>query len=451
MNVHFRHYPRYAATGQGWIQELPAGWQIFEGKRLFVNRREASRTDDEQLAASQQYGVVPQKMMMSLNDSKVMLALKGTSTFRHVEVGDFVISLRSFEGGIEYSAYTGCVSPAYTVLVARIPISGKYYRYLLKCDSFVAALQSTTDSLRDGKAISFSQFGSIRLPVPPLDEQTQIAKFLDYETAKIDALIVKQQQLIALLQEKRQAVISHAVTKGLNPAAPLRDSGVAWLGQVPAHWRSSKLRWYCMSIRDGTHTPPPRAEGVHRLLSVRNIINGQFILRDDDRTMTPDAFLDLQRSYTVEPEDVLLAIVGGTTGKSAVAPKLENVTVQRSLAIIRPQRTALNSYFLNYWIQSNLLQGKIQEIAIKYAAQPGIYLDDVANLVVPIPPITEQQEIVEYLDKRTNKLEMLITKAKRAVELLQERRTALISAAVTGKIDVRGWQPPPAAAAGATP
>lgn len=281
---------------------------------------------------------------------------------------------------------------------------------------------------------TFTKFPAL---LPPLDEQKAIASFLDVETSKIDALVTEQWQLIELLKEKRQAVISHAVTKGLNPNSPMKPSGIQLLGDVPEHWNSSTLRWYCESIRDGTHTPPPRSDGVHRLLSVRNIINGEFVLRDDDRTMNPDAFAELQRSYTVEPGDVLLAIVGGTTGKSAVAPKLENVTVQRSLAILRPRRTHLDSYFLNYWIQSDSLQGKIRETAVKYAAQPGIYLDDVAGLAVPIPPITEQTKIVASLNAQTGKLKMLVAEAERAIELLQERRTALISAAVTGKIDVR--------------
>ena len=125
-------YDSRRPTGVQWLSEVPGSWEMLAGKRIFANRREASRHDDDQLAASQQYGVVPQSLMMSMNDARVMLALKGTSSFRHVESGDFVISLRSFEGGIEYSAYKGCVSPAYTVLVTRKKIASGYYGHLLK-------------------------------------------------------------------------------------------------------------------------------------------------------------------------------------------------------------------------------------------------------------------------------------------------------------------------------
>jgi type I restriction enzyme S subunit len=222
----YKAYSEYRNSQSKWLGVIPTHWCLFDGKRLFSSRRESASEDDEQLAASQKYGVVPQDLMMELNDAKVMLALKGTSSFRHVGENDFVISLRSFEGGIEHSSYVGCVSPAYTVLRAEKNIAPTYFKYLLKSGPYIAALQASTDSLRDGKSISYEQFGAIPLPCPVPDEQRAIARFLDHETAKIDALIERQQRLIELLKEKRQAVISHAVTKGLNPNAPMKDSGV---------------------------------------------------------------------------------------------------------------------------------------------------------------------------------------------------------------------------------
>ncbi len=232
----FPRYEKYKDSGVAWLCEVPEHWSIFRGRRVFKNRREQALETDEQLAASQKYGVIPQSLMMELNDSKVMLALKGTESFRHVEKNDFVISLRSFEGGIEYSNYKGCVSPAYTVLNTVKNIEPNFFRHLFKSKAYISALQATTDSLRDGKSITYQQFGDIQLLLPPLSEQQNIANFLDRETAKIDELIAEQQQLIELLKEKRQAVISHAVTKGLNPDAPMKDSGIEWLGEVPEHW-----------------------------------------------------------------------------------------------------------------------------------------------------------------------------------------------------------------------
>ena len=238
----YQAYPEYRDSGVEWLGDIPRTWQAYTGKRLFSSVRTPALSNDEQLAASQKYGVIPQTLMMQLNDSKVMLALKGTDSFRHVEKNNFVISLRSFEGGIEHSNYQGCVSPAYTVLKSVNDISFSFYRYLLKSEPYISALQASTDSLRDGKSINYEQFGAITLPSPSLPEQSIIAHFLDHETAKIDNLIEKQQQLIELLKEKRQAVISHAVTKGLNPDVPMKDSGVEWLDEIPEHWRICKLK-----------------------------------------------------------------------------------------------------------------------------------------------------------------------------------------------------------------
>ncbi|WP_429183009.1 restriction endonuclease subunit S [Aeromonas rivipollensis] len=241
----YHSYPEYKDSGIAWLGNAPSHWAVFHGKRLLTQCRETARPESTQLAASQAYGVIPQSLLMEMTGNKVMLALKGTDNFKHVSENDFVISLRSFEGGIEHSSYSGCVSPAYTVLQAVKPIYPWFYRYLFKSSPYIAALQASTDSLRDGKSITFEQFGAISLPLPSHEEQRTIAAFLDYETARIDRLIAQQQRLIELLKEKRQAVISHAVTKGLNPNAPMKDSGVEWLGQVPEHWGASRVGWCC--------------------------------------------------------------------------------------------------------------------------------------------------------------------------------------------------------------
>ena len=444
MNGRFSAYSSYETTGIEWLRDLPRGWQLHEGKRLFSNRREPSLIEDEQLAASQQYGVVPQALMMSMNDAKVMLALKGTSTFRHVEAGDFVISLRSFEGGIEYSAYSGCVSPAYTVLAARKQISREYYRHLLKSGPFVGALQSTTDSLRDGKAITFGQFGAIPLPIPSLEEQSQIARFLDYETAKIDALIEKQQQLIALLKEKRQAVISHAVTKGLNPDAPLRDSGVEWLGEVPAHWTVGKCGFY-LSILSGFafHS---MGFSVHendvRLLRGINVAVSK--IRWDETVRWRRFAGDGLKPYEMAENDLVLGMDRPLIGEGVRVAKIRRddlpcLLLQRVARLKTGDR--LVSDYLMHILSSDMFEAHFSPETTGVSV-PHISPSQIADFVIPIPPIEEQKMIIAHLDTQTRNLDALAMRASEAERLLQERRTALISAAVTGKIDVRNWQSP---------
>ncbi|MEZ5505856.1 MAG: restriction endonuclease subunit S [Gammaproteobacteria bacterium] len=400
------------------------------------------------MAASQKYGVIPQSLMMELNDSKVMLALKGTESFRHVEKDHFVISLRSFEGGIEHSNYIGCVSPAYTVLAPLRTVSPQYFKYLFKCSAFVSALQASTDSLRDGKSITYEQFGSISLCEPPIGEANSIARFLDHETAKIDTLIEKQQQLIKLLKEKRQAVISHAVTKGLNPNVPMKDSGVEWLGEVPAHWTIGKIKNLTITISKGT-TPSTigsdfESEGI-RFLKAENIGKGFNVSEEPSFYISTETDELLARSRLKEG-DVLVIIAGATTGQSSVLQKeILPANTNQAVSFIRPSESAYSEY-ISHWISTKFAQAIIWQGAVQ-AAQPNLSMETLGNIPIYIPPASEASSINEKIRDLTKKLDRLVNQAENAIQLLQERRTTLISAAVTGKIDVRDWQPPASAEA----
>jgi type I restriction enzyme S subunit len=433
----YKAYPEYKDSGIEWLGVFPSHWEILSAKRMFQSVRTPAYKSDEQLAASQKYGVIPQSLMMQLNDSKVMLALKGTESFRHVEANNFVISLRSFEGGIEYSQYTGCVSPAYTVLKNTKPISYGYYRYLLKCMPFIAALQSSTDSLRDGKSINYEQFSALSLPLSSVQEQNVIAAFLDHETAKIDNLIEKQQQLIELLKEKRQAVISHAVTKGLNPDVPMKDSGVEWLGEIPSHWEMKRLGYLGCARNGLTYSPENITDQESGVLVLRssNIQNASLCFDDNvyvNRSI-PEHFL-------VKENDLLICSRNGSRnliGKNALISKdAEGMAFGAFMAIFRSQ---INTYI--FWVLNSPL----------FDYQSGSFLTSTINqltignlnsMEIPVPTFKEQKEIVQYLSEKNHDFIELINKVNNSIALLQERRAALISAAVTGKIDVRDWVAP---------
>lgn len=312
-------------------------------------------------------------------------------------------------------------------LLRSIQFQEEFYRY---GKGIVADLWST----------NYSEMKNILLAMPSPSEQRCIATFLDCETAKIDALVEEKRRLIELLKEKRQAVHSHAVTKGLNPDAPMKDSGVEWLGEVPAHWEVLSLKRVCSLLKDGTHLPPPRVDVGVPLLSVRNIAADRFDLRDDNSCISEADYELLSRAFVPEPNDVLLAIVGATLGKAAVVPEgLGPFHIQRSLAIFR-----VNERVLPKWLHYVLLSEGFQKLLwehVGYSAQPGIYLGDAGGLKLPIPSVVAQQDIIASLDRECGQLSNLVKEAKSAVSLLQERRSALISAAVTGKIDVRGLVP----------
>lgn len=433
----YQKYAEYKDSGVEWLGEIPNHWDCFSGKRIFSSIRKAAYETDEQLAASQKYGVIPQKLMMELNDSKVMLALKGTESFRHVDENNFVISLRSFEGGIEYSKYTGCVSPAYTVLQNKKAIDYAYFKYLFKSAPYIAALQSTTDSLRDGKSISFEQFGGIALPFFDVGEQVKIANFLDHETAQIDTLIAKQEKLIELLKEKRQAVISHAVTKGLNLNVPMKDSGVEWLGDVPEHWSVSALGYYSYL---NTGATPDRSNSNYWEGDIPWIKTGE--VRYDTIFSAEESITDLalkQTSVQLSPPGTLLmAMYGQGITRGRVALLGVSATYNQACVAINPNSKVWNEYLKLFFMAAyHAIRDGGNE-----TSQMNLNADIVKKFKITIPPLDEQHQIVENLNKEIPKIDSLIEKAESAIQLMQERRTALISAAVTGKIDVRNWQHP---------
>ncbi len=439
MTGRYKAYSEYRNSGHKWLGDIPSQWSVWGAKRIFASVRVAAKDTDEQLAASQKYGVVPQSLMMKLNSAKVMLALKGTNSFRHVEKDNFVISLRSFEGGIEHSAYEGCVSPAYTVLEASLHMHSAFYKYLLKCEPFIAALQSSTDSLRDGKSISYEQFGAIYLPYCSYEEQQKIASFLDHETAKIDTLIAKQEKLIELLKEKRQAVISHAVTKGLNPNAPMRDSGVEWLGEVPEHWVVTKFS-YAIDFLEG---PGILAVDFHDegipLLRIQNV--KEAIVTDNFKTyLDPQKVKEKWEHFRVKKGDLLISASASTGLISEVDERTVGAVPYTGLIRLKPVSASITKDFIRFVVQSDLFYEQIKLLQTGSTIQHfgPIHLQ---QMKVVLPPVDEQNRIAKDIKHSIKYIDRLTENAESIIDLTKERKTALISAVVTGKIDVRDWKP----------
>ena len=190
-------------SGVGWLGEIPTDWNVVPSRALFGERKTRSSASDIHLTPSQKYGVLPQSQYMEITGNKVVLNLSGSDNMRHVEPGDYISHLRSFQGGLEHATLSGKVSAAYTVLKPKTPVDARYFKYLFKSALYVQALQTTTDQLRDGQSIRFGEFSLIPLPHPPIAEQRAIADFLDRETAQIDAFITKNEELITLLTERR--------------------------------------------------------------------------------------------------------------------------------------------------------------------------------------------------------------------------------------------------------
>ncbi|MET6569260.1 restriction endonuclease subunit S [Serratia marcescens] len=439
----YKAYPEYKDSGVEFLGPVPNEWSVKSLKNIVVIVNGSTpKSGVEEYWDGDINWITPtdlsQKSGVYLNDSQRKITNKGLGSCGTslVPENTVILSTRAPIGSLAIAGTQSCTNQGCKSLVVRNKESSLFLYYYLSIST------SSLNNLGRGSTfleLSTEDLASFKVPMPNVGIGT-IVSFLDHETAKIDKLIEKQQQLIELLKEKRQAVISHAVTKGLNPDVQMKDSGVEWLGEVPEHWRVMPLKYICALIKDGTHLPPPRVDNGIPLLSVRNIVGGVFQFRDDDSQISHKDYKSLCSSFVPKKDDVLLAIVGATLGKVALVPEMDSFHIQRSLGVFRTTKL-IHPQYLSYVFESKDFQSLLWENA-GFSAQPGIYLGTLSNFCVPVPPVTEQFKISEFITATVSKLDLLISQASQLITLIQERRTALISAAVTGKIDVRDWVVP---------
>ena len=283
-------------------------------------------------------------------------------------------------------------------------------------------------------------FRGLLFAEPPKPEQTQIARFLDHETARIDALIEEQQRLIELLKEKRQAVISHAVTKGLDPTVPMKDSGVEWLGEVPAHWVVAGLKWY-WSVTDCKHITAEFVDEGIPLASIREV-QSRYVALDNAKQTTEVFYRQLIEGGRELVAGDLIFSRNATVGEVAqVANWHPPFAMGQDVCVLKKQYEWLSSDYLQAVLRSPVVMVQLDNLMIGSTFKR-VNVEDIRGIIVPMPPQGEQKIIAEYLIQKTEMFHSMLGEAQNTIALLQERRSALISAAVTGKIDVRGWKPP---------
>lgn len=428
--------PRYAAykdSGSEWLGEIPDHWRIAPLWTLFRRIKRKGHEDEQLLSVYRDFGVIPK----ASRDDNYNKPSDDLSAYQLVTPGDLAINkMKAWQGSVAISEHRGIVSPAYFVYAAIHQESPRYLHYLLRSPRYIAGYLAISKGIRVNQWDLEPQYHS-RVPValPPKGEQATIAGFLDRETAKIDALIAEQEKLIALLAEKRQATISHAVTRGLNPDVPMKDSGVAWLGIVPAHWIMGGLTKFIGPVVDYRGRTPTKGEDGMFLVTAKNIRNGAIDYEASEEYVDVEEAAALLARGAPERGDVLFT-TEAPLGQVAQIDRTDIALAQRVVKF-RGLHGVLDNRFLMFWLMGASCQARLEMLATGSTAL-GIKASKLGMIECLVPPIEEQKAITAYIDVEVVKIDLLAAEAQRGIGLLKERRSALITAAVTGQIDVRG-------------
>jgi type I restriction enzyme S subunit len=439
--VSFPKYPKYKKCVVDWLSEVPEHWEVRRLKSLVeeplkYGANESAELDDRSLPRFVRITDIDDDG--GLRDSTFKSLPTEVAEPYLLKEGDVLLARSGATVGKSfiYSKQWGTACFAGYLIRARLRNSlcmPTWLYYFCQTDGYWgyvigSQIQATIQN------VSAEKYANLFLPLPPRQEQSIVTSFLDRETSKIDKLVAEQRRLIELLKEKRQAIISHAVTKGLNPYAPMKPSGIEWLGDIPLHWEVTKLSRLATQIGDGLHgTPEYVDESEFRFINGNNLVDGFIAITDGTRCVSKDEFIRHQVPLNA---GTLLLSINGTVGNLALF-RGESVMLGKSAAYINCC-DPLSRQFLFWWMQSAFMK-RYFAFAVTGTTIFNLSLASVRSLPIPLPPQSEQLEIINTLDTQTRQYDDLLQEAERAIELLQERRTALISAAVTGKIDVRDF------------
>lgn len=423
-------------SGIEWIGEIPEGWRTINPKALFTQRKDKAQKGERQLTSSQQYGILYQDDYMELTGSKVVTVEKDFDILKHVEAGDFVISMRSFQGGLEYSTKSGAISSAYVMLVPNLElVYPRFYRWLLKSSVYIDALQRTTNMVRDGQAMRYSNFAQVRLFTLPLDEQKSRADFLDLECSSIDKILFKTRSSIEEYKKLKQAVITQAVTKGVRGEREMKDSGVEWAGLVPHHWGVAKIGSIGQTSSGATPLRSKESSFFDdaTIRWVRTLDLNDGFVYDSSEKITELALAS--STCSIMPKGtVCVAMYGGagTIGKCGLL--MSDCATNQAVCSIVCNRKIVSPIFL--LMQLLALKSYWMKYAVGTRKDPNISQDIVARMKILIPPLDEQKEITDHLDAKCAEIDGLIAKKEQLVKELEGYKKSLIYEVVTGKREV---------------
>lgn len=443
-------YSNYKDSGMEWLGQVPEHWEVHAIKHIVSTPvtdgpHETPNFPDEGIPFVSAEAVSSGKV----NFTKIRGYISEADHLRysekyHPQRGDIYMVKSGATTGVTAIVETDIEfniwSPLAVIRCGKQALP-RFVLNFMRSKNFLEAV-TLNWSFGTQQNIGMGVIENLSVTIPPIDEQQTIAAFLDRETAKIDELMAEQRRLMELLKEKRQAVISHAVTQGLNPHAPMKPSGIEWLGDVPAHWRVGAIKYFVLAKNGSIKTGPfgshlissDMQSGTIKVYNQRSVIDGDF--DSGDNFISEEKFAELA-SFETFPGDLLIT-TRGTIGRAAILPEnAERGILHPCLLRLQPDTSLIDTKFLKTLIQdSDLMKTQLSYLSNATTIEV-IYSYTIASVIIPVPPILEQTAIMQFLADETAKLDTLTAEAQRAIDLLQERRTALISAAVTGKVDVR--------------
>ena len=408
-------------SGIEWIGEIPEGWELIKAKYLFSQRNEKGNSTLVLLSPTQKYGVIPQSQLEGVVQVKENTDLRA---FKTIHIGDFVISLRSFQGGFEFSNYEGVCSPAYQVFHATKDLSNDFFRYLFKSDGFISKINSLTVGIREGKNIQYWDFSNMLLALPPKEVQIRSAQYLSAKCTEIDTMLSKTRSSIEEYKKLKQAVITQAVTKGVRGERETKESKLPWASKIPKAWNICAIRHIMFECKERTK------DGHEEQLSVTQ----QFgIIKSSDASIAnPSLSLDDWRIVAIG--DIVFNKYKAHSGVFFVSPFSGIVTFNYSVYRCFPNCYA--KYFeYQYKTHGCISEFRTRMHGVGNSISP-LYTKDLMKIKVVCPPLDEQKEIANYLDAKCAEIDKLIAKKEQLVKELESYKKSLIYEVVTGKREV---------------
>lgn len=411
-----------------WIPKIPEYWDLIKVRHLFKETTIKGFPDEPLLVASQEHGVVNKNVF----GKRTMEATKDFHLLKLVEEGDFVISLRSFQGGIELAHQRGIISPAYTILKERTPINKRYFKHLFKSKPFISLMTLCVKGIRDGQNIDYPTFKNEYLPFPPIEEQEKIGAYLDRKTQQIQEFIQKKERLIELLEEKKDKQITNAISKGVLQNIEFKDTGEVWLNEIPKHWEFKALKHY-VRLNVASITERTNPNYLLKYIDIGNVTFSGLLNEPEEMIF---AIAPSRARRIVNSGDTILSTVRTYLKAIAFFEKAEeNLIASTGFAVLSPKRQIIPKY-LKYLLSSSYFLHKVNfwAIGVNY---PSINNDRLMAIKVAIPPtLKEQKEIIEFIEMGLEKYNKTISKAQLEIEKAKEYQESLITQVVSGQLKV---------------